>query len=522
LEEIRSNFYMKSVAKTVGSVMVIMIFSRLLAFFSNLIYVTYFGANTKMDIFTFALNIPNIVFTSLGTALTTIVIPIFAAHIADDNREKAFIFADNILSLSTVFTLVLALLGMMASPLIVALTRFKNEDYGFAVMALCVMLPIMVFYAMNYIYQGILQSLGKFAMPAFVSVPSSIAVILYVLVLGNRFGVNGLLFASFTGLALQGLVLVYPAYKAGYRYHVRFDYRSEDIVKALKLMPPVFIGTSAYQLNMLFNNVVASRFESMNTIMNTIQNMVLYSALAFVYSVTAVVYPKFTMQVAKNEMEEYKTSLLRVLKSIIYFMIPAAVGFIFVSRQLVNFFMAWNKITPENVNFAAKMMELYAASIIGLGIKEVVDRAFYSLKDTKTPAINGVIIMAVNISLSVILIQFIGPLGIPLAYSISALTGGIVLMYLMRRKIGAFGIKKLVASSAKVIVSSAIMAIAVFSINRLLLHANFGRLFVDRGIKLFIPAGAGMIIYCAATYLLNVEEAVDALKSIKRKLGLTI
>lgn len=136
---------MKSMAKTVGSVMIIMIFSRLLAFFSNLIYVTNFGANTRMDIFTFSLNIPNIIFTSLGTALTTIVIPIFAAHIADNNHKKAFYFADNVLSLSIVFTMGLAILGIMLSPFIISLTRFKNEDYGFALMALCIMLPVMIF-----------------------------------------------------------------------------------------------------------------------------------------------------------------------------------------------------------------------------------------------------------------------------------------------------------------------------------------------------------------------------------------
>jgi len=207
-----------------------------------------------------------------------------------------------------------------------------------------------------------------------------------------------------------------------------------------------------------------------------------------------------------------------VLKTVIYFMIPAAAGFVSVSDQLVNFFMAWNKITPENVIFASRMMALYAASIIGLGIKEVVDRAFYSLKDTKMPAINGVIIMVINIMVSIIMIQFIGPLGIPLAYSVSALAGGIVLMYFMRKKIGPFGIGKFAVTALKSAIASGIMMAVVFAVNWCFSRMSFGSLFIDRGIKLFIPAGIGVVIYFAATYLLKVEEAVDALKKVKGKL----
>lgn len=76
------------------------------------------------------------------------------------------------------------------------------------------MMPVMLFYGLNYIFQGILQSRGKYGFPAFVSVPSSLVVIFYVFALGDKYGITGLLIATFFGLSLQALILIPPAIAA--------------------------------------------------------------------------------------------------------------------------------------------------------------------------------------------------------------------------------------------------------------------------------------------------------------------
>ena len=74
----------------IGSVMVIMIASRLLALFSSQIYMSVFGTdNIYINIYSYAINIPNIIFTSIGTALSTVVIPIYVGHKAVGENEKA-------------------------------------------------------------------------------------------------------------------------------------------------------------------------------------------------------------------------------------------------------------------------------------------------------------------------------------------------------------------------------------------------------------------------------------------------
>ncbi len=509
---------MKSTAKTVGLVMIIMIFSRLLSLVSSIVYTTFFGNTLEMNIYSYAIQFPNIVFTIFGTALATVVIPVFAGYIGKGEKERAYRFADNVTGLSLVFTAVLTLLGILAAPIFPYFTSFRSQGFDFAVIALRIMFPVMIFYAMNYILQGILQSLGRFNMPAFVSVPSSLAVILYVFVLGQKYGVKGLLTATFIGLSLQALVLIPPVYKTEYRFHLSLDYRDEDIRKALRLMLPVLAGTSAYQFNILFNVTMTAKFENTVTIMVLVQNLILYSVLAFIYSITAVIFPRLTMLAAQDDMQGFKSSLTKVLKSIMYFLIPATAGFVAVGPQLLDFLIAWGKMTPEDVSFATRILGLYALGITGVGIKEVVDRAFYSLNDTKKPAINGVVMMLVNISASLLLIRFFGVFGIPVANSISVLAGAGIILYLLRRRIGQFGGSSILATAAKVVLASGIMFAAVYAINLLLGTYTFSISLVGKAIKLFIPVAAGGLIYCLATYLLKVEEAVEVLVRIKSML----
>jgi len=534
----------QSTAKTVGIVMIIMVLSRLLSLFSVIAYTSFFGTESiEINIYSYATQFPNIVFTVFGTALTTVVIPIFASNLESGNKKRAYKFADNVISLATAFTLGLSLVGILLAPLFPLMTKYRTNGYNFAVTALRIMFPIMIFYALNYIFQGILQSLGKFNMPAFVSIPSSLIQIGYVFLLGDRYGVKGLLIATFIALSTQALILIPPILKTDYRYRPSFNYRDEDIQKAIKLMIPIIIGTAAYPLNLFFNVTIAANLGEGNmvTMLTLVQNLVSYAVLAFIYSVTAVAFPKFSALAARSDISEFKESVVKVLTSMFYFLMPATAGFILVRKELLNLIVGWKKFTPEDVELASVLMSLYALGVVGMGVKEVVDRAFYSLKDTKDPAIIGVIVMIVNISVSLLLMNIIGVYGIPVAYSVSILTGAAVLLVLLRRKIGAFGGRKLGKVIAKIAISCIVMSAVVLLITWLLNRNTFKaglivgivqkivpgishdiisllQQLTDRAIKLFIPAVFGAIVYFASTYILKVDEAVTVIEKLKVKL----
>ncbi len=504
---------------SISYVMIIMLLSRVLALVSSSMYVSVFGTdNIYINIYSYAITIPNTIFNCFGTTLSTVVIPIYASHIANKNYEGAKKFADNVITVASVFTFLLVLCGMALSFVLPKFTSFNEGDsYSFAVKSLMILMPVMLFYGLNYIFQGMLQSVGKYGMPAFVSAPGSILIILYVLLFADRYGVMGLVVVTAFGLSLQALLLIPSLVRSGYRYKPRFDLKDDDMRSALRMMVPVLLGASSYQINVFYNNSMAAGFDGFVTVMTYVQNLVVYMVLAFVYSVTSVLYPKLTKAAATGDMDGYKNTLSGVLCNVWMLLIPISAGFIAVRQELLQLIIGWGANGDESINKASVVMLLYSFSVVSVGSKEIIDRAFYSLKDTKLPAINGFVIMASNIVLSLVFMPFMGGYGLPLAYSVSSVIGLCVLLYLLKRKIGSFA-KGALVSFIKCTASAIIMYFAVTGL-RFVLPTSFGiGQAADRVLKLGILCIFGVAVYGILIIVLRVPQAVNVMAKLKNKL----
>ena len=382
-----------------------------------------------------------------------------------------------------------------------------------------IMMPIMLFYGLNYIFQGMLQSIGKYGWPAFVSVPSSLIVILYVLFFADKFGIDGLLVATFIGLSMQAVILIFPLLASGYRYKPYVNFKDPDIITAGKMTGAVLLGVSAYQLNMFYNVTMISNFEGMVTLLTYAQNITIYMVLAFVYSITAVIYPKLTAYAATDDMHGYKDTLTGITKTVVALLLPVALGFIAVRYRLLDVIAKYGQITDKEIASAAKLLAMYSVGIVAIGIKEIYDRAFYAVKNTILPAVNGFVIMAVNIVLSLILIRYIGAYGIPLSYSVSSIVGACVLIVFLRRKIGSLG-GNMTVFCIKCAVAAVLMFAAVSLLDPVYAAWFSGESVVRRIIRLLLPFLTGVIVYAVAGYVLKIDLIRDTADKILRRNGL--
>ena len=493
----------KSLSKAIGSVMVVMILSRLLALVSNQTYISFYGTeNTELNIYSYAIAIPNVIFNCFGTALSTVVIPIFAGLLATKGKNAAERFASGILTVSMLLITLLAGVGMLLSSVIPKFTEFADTEssYQYAVMAIRIMMPVMFFYGINYIFQGILQSIGQFRLPAAVSIPSSLTVMLYVF-----------LIATFIGLALQAIILIPPVLKAGYRFRFLLDFKDESMRRALKMTLPVLIGVSAYQLNMFFNITMMANFENRVTLLSFVQNLVLYSVLAIAYSVTAVIYPELSRLHAEEDKEGYKKTLSSSISDLCFLLLPATVGLILMREPFLAVISGYGQVTEGDIAVAGTILLMYSIGLCAIGVKEILDRAFYAMQNTKIPAIAGFVVMGTNVVLSLSLIRFMNEYGIPLAYSISSLVGTGFLYLMLRRKYGGMG-NGLKTNLLKCTVSALVMGVCVF-----FLRNGMNALLPDGGligklVRLFVPTLVGIVVYFALTILLRVPTITEKLK----------
>ena len=114
--------------RSVGGVLLILLLGKCLSLAANQAYLSFFGAeNERLNIFSWALQIPGYLFQSAGTALVSVVIPVYASLRATGREREAGRFASNLLSVCTLFAALVCAAGLCLSAVLPELTEFQDR-----------------------------------------------------------------------------------------------------------------------------------------------------------------------------------------------------------------------------------------------------------------------------------------------------------------------------------------------------------------------------------------------------------
>ena len=493
--------------KTIFSITILTLMARLLSLVSLQIYMAYFGPqNVQLNIYSYALNVPNIIFNVLGTAVIAVVVPIYSGLLAKGEGEKAKNFLKDIITIISLVVFVIIGLGFLAAPLLAGLTEYRHvrEDFEFLVFALRAMLPVMFFYGLSYVFQGYLHSNGKFRLPAFITVPSSLIVIGYTVFFSEIYGVTGLLFATVIGLSMQAIILLPAVIKSGFRYSFSLNLNSPEVRQAMMLFVPVLISGLSFQINSIFNSTLATRF-NMVTIMSYVQNLMLVIVLSVVYSMTAVYLPKLSELWAKEDIKGFKNALENAIGVVIFLMVPATAGFFLLRFEIINLLARWGDFDEGSAVIAANMLGLYGLGILSIGMKEILDRGFYAQKDSRTPAVFGFLIMAINIGFSLVFVSYLGMFTMAVSFAVSTTVGvvGLLVMTSFRVK---FISGKLVSTFVKAVISTGFMVLSIYYLLPIVRGIDAGNEILSRVIQLGMPALVGVVVYFFVAIVIGMEQ----------------
>ena len=505
--------------KSVGLVMLISTLARCVSLAGSVCYTAWFGYTLETDIYSYAVNLPNIIFTCIGTALVTVVIPIFAGSLASREKDRAYGFINNIVTISLILAAIVAAAGIFASPLIVRMiAKFNDGNPALALFALRMMFPVLLFHAVNYILQGVLQTNERYLLPAAVSAFSGLSIIIYVALFAERFGIRGLLAATFIGLAAQAVFLVFPAiFSIGYKYKPSLRLADRDVRLAGRLALPVLVSSSSYQFNMFLNSTFTARFDGGVLTITNMLTLAFTAAQLFIISTLAVFFPKMSARYAMGDTTGFMGAYNSVLRLIMIFAVPASAALAYLSHLLIPLLYGHGRVTESDMSVSAAVFTIYACAIASIGFKEAADRAFYAVRDTRTPAAVSVVIMALNVVLSLILMKVFGLAGLPVAYLTAISAGAAILMLILRTRLKKISINNpdsinggLLPLALKCGVSTCVMLAALIAVEFVYDRSFAANAFYlpayEKLIRIAVLTAAGGAAYAAASCALRVEE----------------
>ena len=209
---------MSKVAKAAMGLMAATLVAKVLGFGRELALASAYGASSVSDAFLVSMNIPVVIFSAIGTSLSTAFIPLYCDINSKKGEKSSRKFTNNVFNIVVLICLALSLLGIIFTPQIVKLfaVGFKGETLKLAVYYTRVMILGLSFLGMSYIMTAYLQVKENFIIPGIMSVPFNIMII-FSIFLSVKINPLILPFGSLIGLLLQFLIQYPFARKKGYK-----------------------------------------------------------------------------------------------------------------------------------------------------------------------------------------------------------------------------------------------------------------------------------------------------------------
>lgn len=499
--------------KTALIIMVITVLSKILGFAREVSLSYFFGANNVTDAYLISLTIPSVIFSFVGVALGTGYIPIYSDINVSEGETKALKFTNNLISIFSIVCVILVIIILIFTVPIVKLfaTGFSGATLNLAVKFTRISIISIFFSGLVYIFSAYLQIKNSFIIPALIWFPSNL-IIIFSMYVASRTNSLYLAIGSFLSFLSQFLFVLPFVYKKGYRFNFILDTKDKYIVKMAYISLPAILGVSVNQLNVLVDRTIASKIaEGGISVLNYANKLQLFAFGIFVSSLSTVLYPTLSKMVAEKNYVGLKKSLVGSINLINLFLIPATIGAMVFCYPIIDMLFGRGAFEKKAIDLTASALFYYSVGMIGYGLREVLSKTFYSLQDTKTPTINAVISLLMNIILNIILSKFMGIAGLAFATSISALVCAGLLFVSLTKKIGNFGFENIFFTFIKITFASLVMGIlAKLSYNVLLFN-------LPKNISLVVAILIATVVYFLVILLMRINEVNEIIFKLKQK-----
>lgn len=501
--------------KAVILIMILTIFSKFIGFFRDITLSYFYGASGISDAYLISLTIPTVIFGFVATGISTGYIPMYSRIEEKEGERQSKAYTNNLLNILLVFATVVVILGLIFTEPLVRLfaSGFTGDILELAITFTRISIVGIYFTMTIRILSAYLNMKKYYVVPTLIGLPLNIVFIISI-ILSDRFDFVLLLaIGNVVAIIVQFLILLYFAYRKGFRYQFIFKLKDQHIKNMLFLAIPVIIGSSVNQINKLVDRTLASQISIGGiSALNYANTLNLFVQGVFVVSISTVMYPLISKMASKGNMDGLKKALAQAITGINLLVIPATVGSLFFAEPIVTLLFGRGAFDEQAVAMTSTAFFFYSIGMIGYGLREVLSRAFYSMQDTRTPMVNAAIAMLLNIVLNFILSRYLGIGGLALATSIAALFGTVLLYYSLRKKIGPLDMKNISMPFVKITLASLVMG------GSAKLLYEFLQPFAGLNLSLIAAILFAAGLYFALVSFMKIEDVDDLMAGLRRKI----
>lgn len=386
--------------------------SRVMGLLRDMVFTHMFGAGIATDAFLVAFKIPNFLRRLFAEgAFSQAFVPVLSEYKARGEQQQIVDLTRNVAGTLAGLLFLITTVVILAAPIMVMIFApgFLSDEVKFDLTEsmLRITFPYIFFISLTALAAGILNSYGKFAIPAFTPVLLNICLIVAAIWISPMMAVpvTALAWGVFVAGILQLCFQLPMVAKLGLLRWPRWGWKHPGVQKILKLMVPGILGSSAMQINLLLDTLLASFLISGSvTWLYLSDRMVELPLGVFGIALATVILPNLSEKFANADPKAFSHMLDWALRWVLIIGVPASVGLAVLAKPILSTLFLYGDFTTLDVDMASMSLLAYSFGLLGFTLVKVLAPGYFARQDTRTPVKVSLIAMASNMIFNIIFV----------------------------------------------------------------------------------------------------------------------
>ena len=538
--------HVRHLARSTFIVMLAFLAAKIISLVQTLIIAQAFGVGRDLDAYVAANRIPELIVILIsGGALTHAFIPVFSGFLAKGDLDSAWRLSSHLIN--SIFTLALllsAIVFALAPWLVdhVVAPGFDGPTAQSTVDLMRILLLSTIIFAVSGIFSGILNSHQHFLLPALAPIMFDIGILIGVIFLLPRFGINGIAYGAVLGAGLHFSIQIPGLFRYEMRWRLELGWSNPQLWRVIRLMLPRIGGLGVFSLNFLVMNNIASRLGagSVSALdwgwrLMQIPQTLIGTAMGI------VIFPTLAALSELDDLSGKRDAMSGALRFILICSIPSAIALILLGRPLISL-LERGAFDASASALVYSTLSMFTLGLIVHSALEIIARSFYADKDTLTPlfaALGGALInfglafalsdvarvdsnaLLNAIALSAPSLQLsreVGNVsGLALANSLGVMFEVLALLFILRRRWRGIAEKTLARALLKTLVASLVMAAAIVAFDLVWESLVLGSGISLTILRLALAGTGGLAAFLLTALLLKMQEIPELAKLIRQR-----
>jgi putative peptidoglycan lipid II flippase len=497
--------------------------SRIFGLLREIVKSNMFGASPLLAAYTVAVLVPMTLLNLItgGEMVSSSLVPVFSDYVGKERRHELWQLVNVVLSLATIFLIVVVLLIEVFAPQIAWLAGARNFDnqalFSVTVDLMRLAAPAVLFLSIASILTGVLLSLKRFSLPAFTTAVFNATIVIIALLRPNQ--ITSLVWGLLLGSILQ-VIMQLPGLRDG-KLRISFDWRHPAIKRIAILYSPIVVGLIVNQIAIWISyNLAITTGDNSVTYMTYATTLYQFPLGLVVTALSVATLPTLSRLAtnyrtaaennapdAADRLRDYKETLAGGIRLVIVLGVPAAVGLFVLAQPIISLLLEHGAFTAADTEITTQVLRIYLIGLSFAAVDQMLVFASYARKDTWRPALAGIISIVIYTVVAAALLDSLGLLSLMVADAVKHIIHTIIMLIIFQRQLGGLAGFKITRTLLKTLLSAFVTGAAAYIVSILLASVLPMTVFLGKLVIVLVSGLTGLLVYLAFVFLLNIQDA---------------